>query len=151
MASKNDVLMYFLMYFRHKTGCSATLLTPPPQSVLLLLQTTQQRERSSWAVVRSPAWCQSEYQSVSGPGPWRVWAARFSVGPCLSLFLSRPLLLHQSGSSRKGRLYSQWHIISYTQHPSCTGIFLFRPQWSITIGPEVRFNYTSTSLWCAVR
>jgi hypothetical protein len=56
-----------------RSPVSAPLCRPPSfRSVLLQLQTIRGREKSGWAVVRSLAQRQSEFQSVSSPGLWRV-------------------------------------------------------------------------------
>jgi hypothetical protein len=82
-------LMYFLTYFCQNSGCGTTLPTLLFHSVLLLLQTTQGQEKSRRAVVCSPVWCYSTFQSVSVPGLCRVQGGgRFSVGCALRLFVS---------------------------------------------------------------
>jgi hypothetical protein len=91
---------------------------PPFQPVLLLWQTTQGPEKSCQAVVRSPAWHQSEHRWISGPGPQRAGGGGFSVGPDLWLFLSGPLATHWSGQVPKtcGLYSAVTHHTRYSLH-----------------------------------
>jgi hypothetical protein len=126
--------MHILMYLCQKSGCDVTA-GPPFHSVLLLLQTTRGREKSGQAVVCSLGRRQSEFQSVSGPGPSRLrGGGRFSVGPVFSIFISESLAPRLSGQvPETGRLYT-----TETDHthfpPSWPVIFSFRPLQSLAIG-----------------
>jgi hypothetical protein len=54
--------------------------TPPPfRLVLLLLQTTWGDKKSRQAVVHNLVQCQLAFQSVSGPGPFRVQSSQLSL------------------------------------------------------------------------
>ncbi len=77
--------MYFLKYFCQKSSRGATLLG-------LLLQTTRGQEKSGRAVIHSPAWRQSEYQSVSSLGllrerirsrAWSIALSKWTIGAAL--------------------------------------------------------------------
>jgi hypothetical protein len=106
MISKNDILTYFWCIFVRNSAA-----TPPCRHsawFYCYYRLPKGHEKSGWAVVCSPAQRQSGWQSVSGPGPWRVrGGGGFSVG--LSLALSKWTLgaQHWSGQvSKTSRLYS---------------------------------------------
>jgi hypothetical protein len=96
--SKNNILTYFLMYFRQKSARGATLPTTPlPVDFTAITDHPKAREvppgcglQSSGVPVRIPVsfWSQS-YAECRGGG--------FSVWPALSIFLSGQLVLHTSG------------------------------------------------------
>jgi hypothetical protein len=67
MIARNDVLRTYILTLN-----------------LLLLQTTQAREKSRRAEVHSQVRHKSEFQSVSGPGPYRVWGVAGSQSGSLS-------------------------------------------------------------------
>jgi hypothetical protein len=145
MTSKNYVFTYLLTFFCQKYSRSATLSNPPPPLQLSFTAITDhpRQEKSGWAVFCSPARRQSEYQSVSGP--WAVESAgdgRFAVRPVLSLLLRGLLAPHLFWTSSRNRQTLWCGDTSYMQRPSCTGIFVFRPRRSLTIGKKVRSNFT---------
>jgi hypothetical protein len=101
-----------MMFFLHPFSCifvrrpaAPPPCWPPPfRSVLLFFQTTHGWEKSGRAMVRSPVWHQSVFQSVSSPGPHRVRGMTVSLlGPlsCFSLFLSGQQVLHRSEQTPK--------------------------------------------------
>jgi hypothetical protein len=150
MTSINDILMYILTYFHKKSSLDGTLLTPqtlPIQLGFTAITDHWGQEKSCLAVVCFLAQRQSGFRSLSGPGPCRVRGWQVLCWPTLSLFLTAPLALPQSGQVPENR--RPYHAV--TQHirspPSWTGIFQFRPHRSLTIGPKVRSNFNSPHLW----
>ncbi len=87
------------------------------------------------AVVLSPAQCQSGFQSVSGPGVWRVQGVAGSQsGPLSRSFKVDCWRCTDLGKFLK-RTASSW-----------IGIFQFRPCQSLAIGLKVRSNFISPGL-----
>ncbi len=76
--------------------------SPPFRKVLLLFQTTRRWGKSQRALVHSLVHHRSGFQSVSGPGPYRVQGGgEFSIGFALKFFLSGLMVLHCSGQIPK--------------------------------------------------
>ncbi len=112
MTSKNDVLLDFLTYFSSVVRqWRATLPTPPLLLGFTALQTIRGWEKSSWAMVCNPAWHQSEYWSVSGPGLWRVQGGGGFV-MAWSLALSKWTV----GAARSGQVSETSRLYSAVTH-----------------------------------
>jgi hypothetical protein len=67
--SKNNILTYFLMYFRQKSACGATLPTTPlPVDFTAITDHPKAREVPPGCGLQSSGvLCQLGFQSVSGP------------------------------------------------------------------------------------
>jgi hypothetical protein len=111
MTSINDILSYFLTYFRQNSGCSATLPIPPPLPLVFTAITDHPRAG------KVPPGCgpQSIVEPVNIPVSFRSRAEQseggcvFSVRRALSLCLSALMLPHCSGQiSKAAVLYYTW-------------------------------------------
>ncbi len=147
-------MMFWCTFWHIFVSSTATVPSwqPPPLAQFYCFYRPHEVAKSPaglWSTVRHSASQNFNQFPVRGCvecGGWQVFSR-----PSLSLFLSALLVPHRSGHvPETDRLYC-----AVTHHtcspPSWTGIFHLRTLHSLAIGLKVRSNFTSHSLWHALR